>query len=660
MPARLPDNKALMTPQLRFGVGITGHRSTHPSFIENRDRIEASLTRIIQQLDSLARKAAKTANCSALQPRLHALLASGSDLMAVRIAQSNNWEIVAPLPFGLDLNIAINAQPNTAEDMAALMAHASPENPTVGALAADIRAAAQQAKIFALSEEDAAVTKLYEAYLKNPNDTAAVRAFEGVTSDRAAVAARVMIEQSDILIGVWDGVTRGTVGGTRHCISAALATGVPVLWIDAAQPENWRILHEPESLAAPWDISAKESESTLLSLVESALAPQNLQWREIRLNEHWKPASHPLLHAYRRIESFFGDPPGRKWRSLKQKYEPAEKIVTGSAAPLLSAARALPDVDTTLLQLIEDRVLRPFAWVDGVSSYLSDAYRGSMVASFLMSAMAIIGGVAYLPFASLETKWVFATFEFILLTLIVSMTIVGKKRRWHERWLDTRRIAEYLRHAPMLLLAGVARTAARWPRGSGAFWPEWYGIHTIGTIGLPQMSVTSSYLRGILALMRDQHVLPQIDYHRQKAMRLKRAQEHLERLSQILFALALISVALYLAIEIGAGIGLLPDALPHAVAKGFTFLGVLFPTLAGSFAGIHYFGDFERFSAISDITATKLEMIAARANVLLSAPDSHMTYAHVSAIIHAMDDIVISEIENWQAVFSGKHITVPV
>ncbi|MBK9587951.1 MAG: hypothetical protein IPO50_05005 [Sphingomonadales bacterium] len=42
-----------------------------------------------------------------------------------------------------------------------------------------------------------------------------------------------MIEQSDVLIAVWDGITPGAVGGTRHTIAAALAHGAPVIWIDA-------------------------------------------------------------------------------------------------------------------------------------------------------------------------------------------------------------------------------------------------------------------------------------------------------------------------------------------------------------------------------------------------------------------------------------------
>lgn len=61
------------------------------------------------------------------------------------------------------------------------------------------------------------------------------------------MAGKVMIEQSDLLIAIWDGVTPGAVGGTRHTMAAALNEGVPVLWIDAATPGRVRLLVVPEA-----------------------------------------------------------------------------------------------------------------------------------------------------------------------------------------------------------------------------------------------------------------------------------------------------------------------------------------------------------------------------------------------------------------------------
>lgn len=651
----------LAPPVPVLGVGITGHRSKHPVYAANRDAIAVTLA---QLFDLLERTAASTAAAGGATStpliRLHSLLAYGADLMAVQAAQKLDWPVVAPLPFGRALNLAINAQPATPEDMELLLADQAALDPATAARADEIRAAAQSVNIFALAEQDAAITQRFRALLAEPADETAALSFAALCSDRAAMAARVMIEQSDLVVGIWDGETRGAFGGTRHTIEAALAQGVPVIWIDARQPERWRVLQASEQLAnLEAGAQLADATATLVTLVGQALCPMGDGWAIARRRELWRGKSSRLLHAYRRIELLFGQPGQRPLRSLAQRYEHPDDIAAGSGAAMLTAAAALGG-DPALTGRIAEHVLRPFAWADGISTWLADAYRGSMVASFFLSAFAIIGGLAYLPFASIDHKWGFAAFELVLLAAIVGIFITGKRLRWHERWFDTRRVAEYFRHAPVLLLLGAARPTGRWPRGGKGNWPETLVRHALRGIGLPVMTVEPGYLRRALMFIREHHVDPQRSYHLAKAMKLRRAQHNLDRLSEILFVFAVISVALYLVIEAGAAFGMLAPDLPKAVAKGFTFLGVLFPTLGGAFAGVHYFGDFERFAAISDITAEKLAAVAARIEILLGADDGEISYARAADIAHAIDDIVVDEIENWQAVFSGKHITVPV
>ena len=644
-----------------LGVGITGHRSKHPVFAANRDAIAVTLGRVFDLLAGLATTSAAAGGAGAAPLiRLHSLLAYGADLMAVQAAQTLGWPVVAPLPFGCALNLAINAQPATVGDMERLLAGEAAADAMTEARADEIRDAARIVSVFALAEQDAAVTERYRSHLSTPADEAAALSFAALCSDRAAMAARVMIEQSDMVIGIWDGETRGAYGGTRHTIEASLAQGVPVIWIDARQPDVWRVLQASEELANLGPRAAPADDSmTLATLVREALCPHGDGWTSAPHRETWRSNSNRLLHAYRRIELLFGQPGQRPLRSLVQRYEHPDAIATGTGAAMLAAA-ALPGGDPALPARISQHILRPFAWADGISTWLADAYRGSMVSSFFLSAFAIIGGMAYLPFASIEHKWGFAAFELVLLAAIVGIFITGKRLRWHERWFDTRRVAEYFRQAPVLLLLGAARASGRWPRGAGGNWPETYVRHALRGIGLPTMTVEPGYLRSALMFVRDQHVVPQRAYHLAKAARLRRAQHNLDRLSETLFVLAVISVALYLLIEAGAAFELFPSGLPKQSAKAFTFFGVLFPTLGGAFAGVHYFGDFERFAAISDTTAEKLGAVAARIEILLAADDAEISYARASDIAHEIDDIVVDEIEGWQAVFSGKHITVPV
>jgi hypothetical protein len=121
-----------------------------------------------------------------------------------------------------------------------------------------------------------------------------------------------------------------------------------------------------------------------------------------------------------------------------------------------------------------------------------------------------------------------------------------------------------------------------------------------------------------------------------------------------------VAVAIYLVLVASGAAGIIPEPIAHSASKTFTFLGVALPALGGAFAGIRYFGDFERFAAISEVTAEKLDVIGERIENLLSAPQGRLRYTHVANLAHAMDDVVIAEIESWQSVFAGKQIAVPV
>jgi len=282
-----------------------------------------------------------------------------------------------------------------------------------------------------------------------------------------------------------------------------------------------------------------------------------------------------------------------------------------------------------------------------------------MVANFLLSALAVIGGVAYLPF-DLSATWPFGLFQFLVLVLILTLTWIGARRHWHDRWFQTRREAEYLRHAPILLLLGVARPPGRWPRGARTNWPEHDARAVLRGFGLPGQTVGRAFLGQALSTLLRPHVVGQRDYHLGKARRLTRAHHNIDRLSQVLFAAAVVSVAGYLAVDLGQATGLLGGGLAHSLEKPFTVLGVVLPTLGAALSGIRYFGDFERFAAISQVTAEKLTLIGRRIDRLMAAPADQLTFAHISDLAHAADDVVVDEIESWQAVFGGKHITVPV
>lgn len=658
--------EAPATPSVRLNIGVTGHRADHPSYTPHSARIEAAMHGVLDLIGRIVASMTPPFGAPFAPIRMHSVMADGTDQLAAREALARGWEIVALLPFGRALNCAINAHPRSLADAQALLTGAVAEDGTVQDRAETIRSLVARAHVFELADVDDRTTVRFLDMHASPGDAAKAEVFRADRSARVALAGRLAVEQSDLLIAVWDGVRTNLVGGTGHTVAAALDSGTPVLWIDPADPDAWRILGAPESLVTLRDDDdAGDRGAMLRDIVAAALLPGGSvtatgaqQGAAALAAGKWQAQSDPLWHAYRWIERRFGGGTvGRE--GLTQTYETPAQVVTGSGAGVAQALGALPDADTGFNDRVLRGVLGRFAWADGISAHLSDTYRGSMVVNFVLSAAAVISGVAYLPFVGSEWKWPFAAFEVLLLGAILAITWIGQRRRWHGRWFETRRVAEYLRHAPLLLSLGAARAPGRWPRSADAAWPEHYARHALREAGLPRVSITRAYLRAALTGLIAPHVAAQRAYHAAKAQRLAAAHHNLDRLSERSFQLAVAAAAGFLLIAAANALGWVDDRPFSVLAKVFTFLGVALPTFGGCLAGIRFFGDFERFAAISRVTAAKLETVERRITLILRAPDSALDYASVTALAHATDDIVVSEIENWQSVFEAKQITVP-
>lgn len=651
-PAPVSDNW-----QPHLALGITGHRASNPSYCAHADAIAAALAALFAQIDDIAGTLPGTRGAV----RLHSLLVDGTDQIAADLAVTRGWELAVPLPFGAALNCAINAHPEMLADAEALLAGRAASDPAVEAKAAAIRHIAAQASLFELADRDAEMEALWRATLIDPHDRVAARAFEALASDNVALAGRVMIERTDLVIAVWDGKVANLPGGTGHTVAAALAMGAPVLLIDPAVPGTWRILGRPEELGQP-ALPAEPDVARLDAIIRAAVVCEG--WSPALLaKEQWKPHSARPFGLYRRIERVFGEG-GNPFASLKVEYESPQAIVSGSGAGVIAAAEAMPMGDAQVTRQLAEDVLPLQAWAEGIACRLADAYRSGMTVNFVLATLAVIIGIAYLPTGMGDHKWAFALVELLLLGGILVLTAAGSRLGWHRRWFAMRRVAEYLRHAPSLLLMGVSRATGRWPRsgrgsGEGAEWPEHFARHALRDVGLPRVAVTRAYLRAGLTGAVLPHVAGQRAYHEAKAHRLERVHHRLDKAAETCFALAVASVVAYLALKGAGGAGMVPKHMASDLSPFFTFCGVAFPTLGANLSGIRFFGDFERFAAISRVAAEKLREIETRIGLLLSGDESALTYAAAADLIHALDEAVVEEIASWQAVFGAKHLALP-
>ena len=323
-------------PQVRLHLGVTGHRAAHPAYGSRSAEVEATLEQIFGLIAAAVASAPPPFEQPIASVRLHSLLADGADQWASQRALERDWQVVALLPFGERLNRTINSQPrSTSEARALLDAVEDPlTDPVTMQRATALQAMAARVQIFELADADTVIERCLLAMLDAPDDASAAEVFRAESSVRVALAGRVMIEQSDLVIAVWDGARTSVVGGTGHTVAAALDMGAPVLWIDPADPSAWRILLAPEALAVRREVaSIDEREDLLRRLVHGALvtAPAATAHAEIAQktsgvsalsSEHWRAHSPMTWHAYRWVErAFDGEGAARPRRSLMQTYE---------------------------------------------------------------------------------------------------------------------------------------------------------------------------------------------------------------------------------------------------------------------------------------------------------------------------------------------------
>ncbi|MEQ1817810.1 MAG: hypothetical protein ABL871_04305 [Terricaulis sp.] len=222
----------------RLGIAVTGHRLAHPALAGRASAVEEALRRLF--------KAVSDTGVNASKVTLRSLLADGADQNATRLAISNGWSIEATLPFGLALTCAIGAgheQDDAGTKRALLREAEESAKSRVSSHTPAIRAfmdVASHARVDALPEQD---DERYAAlWIAASNGMDESRLFAEEASHRYALAARRVLDQSDLLVAVWDGASSSAIGGTGHTVQEAVTASIPVIWIEPAAPDYVRLL----------------------------------------------------------------------------------------------------------------------------------------------------------------------------------------------------------------------------------------------------------------------------------------------------------------------------------------------------------------------------------------------------------------------------------
>jgi hypothetical protein len=297
-----------------------------------------------------------------------------------------------------------------------------------------------------------------------------------------------------------------------------------------------------------------------------------------------------LAVRYRRFEAFWGRP-GDPLRGL---------------APESSAAPPDPppgpfDADCQL--------------VDRLSIWYGGQYRGSIIVNY---RLALLGGLGALLGHTLGHAWeiVFGPIEIACFIAILSLYLVGRSprppyagaarqlprvaRRWHQRWLEYRVLAERFRYAALLQPVTDSLVDA-WKRllgdqGPLSSWHERYFLWRLRASPPPALPEEVWYPR-LVAIMRHQAW-----YHRQAGARRHNVVHRSHRAALWAFGLALALLAARVVLVVYENKTYHESAAGHqllAWAAAMSFLGGWGTLLAAAIQGALSTTELSRLAATS-------------------------------------------------------------
>ena len=594
-------------PRIRFGltVGITGHRTAALGAGDGASAgLAARIDALLATLEAEARlvRSHDTALFADDPPvfTLVSPLADGTDQVAAEVALARGWALQAVLPFTV----------------------------------AETRA-----------EQDLAAATRFDTLLARAERILELPGRADTAPAAYRMAGRATIAHADVIIAVWDGLPPRGAGGTAEVVEQALVAGLPVFHLPTASDDPAPLLiwaaDDPavvthaanRSAGRPADAAAVAQ--VLTALLAPPASPSERRFLARFLDERpyfvrWR-IEYPLLMTLA----------GTRRMSLADLSAARGIRMTGEEwAAYRDSCVGCHGVDAEIGQLEA-----AYAWTDRLASHFAQTYRSSHVFNFALAALgAVIGlsGLIVTGFSLLSSAA-----EFCIVLAVVTNTMVGSKRCWHQRWLDYRQLAERLRPMRSLKLLGLA---APDPPGTPAEplpvrWIDWYAAGMWRTIGCPAGRIAPGNERALATAIAAAEIAPQIGYHRGSAQQGERLDRRLE-----MVALSLFLMALALTATVFVGLLVAPHIV-NALGNSLTFFSAGLPAVGTAIFGIRVQGDFSRVSVRSRSTAALLDRI-------VTEMDRVETLPRAADLMEQAGRVMIADLDEWRLLTELHELSV--
>lgn len=506
-----------------------------------------------------------------------------------------------------------------------------------------------------------------------------------------AAAGQVVLNQSDLLIVIWDGGASAGVGGTRDTLVKALHYHVPTIWVDALQPWLWRYLASEEELESlkrdgryalnEADVGKPEMQRTRIAevvrhIVDSELglpaAQGHTRGHEKRrpptlsgVNEYFRERKPALNLAV--VWKMFRDLVNLGWpvvpaisvpnfvEQIRHDWPVGEDdFPAGSRNP----PRMAPP--SSLAIWVNSRLRGHYAWSDKLADLYADAYRSTYVLSYLFSVLAVF--IALLPLAmKLEgdaDRFCIAA-ELAVLSSVLILVGWALVRHWHDRWTDYRLLAELVRQLRFLVPLGGGRPFPHVQEHLALYgdptlsWMYWHMRGITRDTNLPNAVVTQDYIRDCLehmAAVVGTEQTGQWGFHETTRTRSEHIHQRLEWIAIGIFFLTLMGIGFHLYLAS-------PTSLFHAWAPladhWLVLVSATFPALSAALAGINNQGEFKRLAKRSTAMVDGLARLSNRIQDLQGA-QAPLRSESVLRLSGQITEIMVQEVVDWRVMFVDR------
>jgi hypothetical protein len=550
------------------------------------------------------------------------------------------------------------------------------------------------------------------------------------TNRRYETVGKTIVHQADFLIAVWNGLPSEGVGGTADIVLHAVSQGVPVIWIDLAG--HPRIILPGDMLGDPFCTIQQRTRpftekhfiailrrTLLRDLKQGAVDDESQDSTDIPkkkpaglmsfLRQKRKP--YTLLDYlqetvpqttnwvfYQRVLASVGKHAVQRQNARRKlPKDKRDSIVTRKEGlqfnQELTAGEeqntAIPSKERRSWSLAVDyvqqqidrgwsgfpaalrspehlKLAREWAAADALATGLGHAYRSIYLLVMLLSTLAVFSALTGMVFPKHHVA--FISLELALVATAIVLHTVGHHWSLHEKWMQSRELAERLRAswAPMLLGRGGRRKS----RHSREHWAGRLCDAYLAEVGVPELTVGKEELRRIAEAALEGIAKEQRRYHAGNNKVLLAIHHRLETSGKLTlyFAIGVSLVLLFLVANedhLLLWLGRTKDTVEFVVITLAAMCAML-PTLGATASALKFQGDFERSSILSHETSSQLLRVSAALRMFLCRlkagklePGDFLGAEFLLDIFDDLEKYLLSDLEDWRSIYSTRGVPEP-